>query len=157
MLVVVGAGPDYLTNIYIFGIWIFVCLWTLDEVTDRKRSALMTQLCAAYSQEVNAREMLAAALVTPSSGPKDLAPDQIIIVYVYRSSGAHTMVFFSHSSVKLLASNYLLLFLLPAICNLNGENMQNGPDGVFQPAIPQPISKPFVLFLLKPSTPKCLV
>lgn len=35
-------------------------------------------------------------------------------------------------------------FCLPPICNSNGKNMQNRPDGVSQPAIPQPISEPFL-------------
>lgn len=40
---------------------------------------------------------------------------------------------------------------LPPICNSNRKNMQNRPDGVSQPAIPQPIREPFLcLFFCTP-------
>lgn len=46
--------------------------------------------------------------------------------------------------MKSAAARIPKCFRLPPICNSNGKNMQNRPDGGSQPAIPRPISEPFL-------------
>lgn len=46
--------------------------------------------------------------------------------------------------MKSAAARIPKCFRLPPICNSNGKNMQNRPDGGSQPAIPRPISELFL-------------